>query len=156
VALLLTILSLAAATFAFSRAPAGASDVERYVRAHRAAVKYRRQRDDLQRRLTVRVLQVGRLRRVAGINRDVSYAIRLASAAYGVPLSEMHSVASCESGHDPSAQNGIYRSVFQEGPMFERGPFGRAGFSVWDPVANAMTAAWTVSREGWLQWSCKP
>ncbi len=86
----------------------------------------------------------------------VDYAIRLAATAYGVSEYEMNRVASCESGHSSFATNGQYRGLFQEGPMFERGIFGAAGFSVFDPVANAMTAAWTVSRGGWSQWSCKP
>lgn len=87
-------------------------------------------------------------------SRDVAYALRLASAAYGVPYSQLSAVAWCESNHDPSAVNGQYRGLFQEGPMFERGPF--AGFSPWDPVPNALMAAYTVSREGWQQWECRP
>jgi hypothetical protein len=86
----------------------------------------------------------------------VGYAIKLASVIYGVPSYQLHRVASCESGHDPFAVNGQYRGVFQEGGMFERGPFGRAGFSVFDPLANVLTAASTVAREGWSQWQCKP
>lgn len=84
----------------------------------------------------------------------VDHAIKLAAVTFGVSVVQLHHVASCESGHDPLAVNGIYRGVFQEGPMFERGPF--ASFGVWDPVANALTAAHTVAREGWSQWSCKP
>ena len=114
-------------------------------------------RDWLQERLTLRVLQVRDLRRAkAAPARDVQYAIRLAATAYGVSETEMHRVASCESGHSSTAVNGQYRGVYQEGPMFERGPFGRAGFSVWDAIPNAMTAAYTVAREGWSQWECKP
>jgi len=131
--------------------------------AHQAAKKYRTQRDNLQQRLTQRVLQVRDLtrrlqhiRRIKTPTRDVAYAIRLAATAYNVSETDMHRVASCESGHYAYAQNGQYRGVFQEGPMFEGGPYGRAGFSVWDPVANAMTAAETVAREGWQQWSCRP
>jgi hypothetical protein len=86
----------------------------------------------------------------------VSYAIKLAATTYGVSEWQMHRVASCESGHSAFATNGQYRGVFQEGPMFESGPFGRAGFSVFDPVANSMTAAYTVARQGWRQWSCQP
>jgi hypothetical protein len=86
----------------------------------------------------------------------VSYAIKLAATTYGVSEWQMHRVASCESGHSAFATNGQYRGVFQEGPMFESGPFGRAGFSVFDPVANSMTAAYTVVRQGWRQWSCQP
>ena len=85
------------------------------------------------------------------------YAYRLAAAAYGVSSSEMRSIGYCESKHYPFARNGQYRGVMQEGPMFERGPFGRAGFSVWDPIANVMTAAAARVADGsWRQWACKP
>lgn len=121
------------------------------------AARRARTSDWLQKRLTLRVLQVRDLRRVkAAPVKDVQYAIRLAATTYGVSETDMHRVASCESGHSSTAVNGRYRGVYQEGPMFERGRYGRAGFSVWDPVANAMTAAETVAHEGWSQWSCKP
>jgi hypothetical protein len=86
----------------------------------------------------------------------VRYAYRLAAVVYGVPERQLQAVGWCESRHFPFARNGRYRGVMQEGPMFERGPFGQAGFSVWDPIANVMTAAYTVQREGWRQWECKP
>lgn len=87
----------------------------------------------------------------------VFYGMRLASVVYGVPYSELHAVSECESHHYLFARNGQYRNNFQEGPMFERGPFGRAGFSVWDPIASAMTAAYTRRHDGsWRQWECKP
>jgi hypothetical protein len=86
----------------------------------------------------------------------VSYAIKLAATTYGVSEWQMHRVASCESGHDPFARNGQYIGLFQEGGMFYAAPFGRAGFSPWDPIANSMTAAYTVARQGWRQWSCRP
>ena len=84
----------------------------------------------------------------------VNYALRLASAVSGVSYWELRSVSWCESRHWPFARNGIYRGLFQEGPMFEHGPF--ASFSVFDPIANALTAAHVVSREGWRQWQCHP
>jgi hypothetical protein len=86
----------------------------------------------------------------------VQYAYRLGSAIYGVSYGQLHTVAACESNHYVYARNGRYRGLFQEGPMFERGPFGHAGFSVWDPIANTLQAAWTAAREGWGQWECKP
>jgi hypothetical protein len=85
----------------------------------------------------------------------VNYAIGLACTVYRVPCRSMHAVASCESGHNPAAVNGQYRGIFQEGPMFERGPFAWLG-SVFDPLLNALTAAYTVAREGWREWECKP
>jgi hypothetical protein len=62
-ALILATLSIAAATVTLGRTPAGAGDVERYVKAHRAAVKQRKRADDLQHRLTRRVLEARELRR---------------------------------------------------------------------------------------------
>lgn len=84
----------------------------------------------------------------------VLYALRLASAVFGVSYWSLYNVSKCESNHYVFARNGQYRGIFQEGPMFERGPF--AAFGVFDPIANALTAAHTVSREGWRQWSCRP
>ena len=86
----------------------------------------------------------------------VVYALRLASAVYGVPYSELSAVSWCESHHYPFAVNGPYRGLFQEGPMFESHSLGRAGFSVFDPIINALVAASTVSQQGWRQWSCRP
>ena len=80
----------------------------------------------------------------------VLYSLRLASAASGVPYAELRSVASCESHLFPFATNGRYRGLFQLGWS----PFG---FSPFDPVANALSAAMTVRRDGsWRQWECKP
>lgn len=84
----------------------------------------------------------------------VDHAIRLAALTFGVSRYELRAVGSCESHLNPFARNGQYRGVFQEGPMFERGPFRELG--VWDPYANVFTAAFTVSREGWRQWECRP
>ena len=85
----------------------------------------------------------------------VEYAYRLAATVYGVSESELRRIGSCESHHYPFARNGRYRGVMQEGPMFERGPFGRAGFSVYDPLANVLTAAHARTQDGsWRQWEC--
>ena len=80
----------------------------------------------------------------------VTYALHLASAVTGVPYSQLWSVSRCESGHYPFAANGRYKGIFQLGWA----PFG---FSPFDPVANALSAAVTVERDGgWRQWECKP
>jgi hypothetical protein len=80
----------------------------------------------------------------------VDYAIRLASAVTGVPADELYAVARCESGLSPYARNGRYLGLFQLGWA----PFG---FSPFDPVASALSAAVTVRHDGgWRQWSCKP
>ena len=96
------------------------------------------------------------LRRTLMHSPSVAEALTLASVVYGVPRSELSSVAWCESTHRPWARNGRYRGLFQMGPMFEGSPFGRAGVSVWSPHVAALTAAYTVSREGWSQWECSP
>jgi hypothetical protein len=80
----------------------------------------------------------------------VSYALRLAAAVTGVPIGELSAVARCESTFNPFASNGRYLGLFQLGWS----PFG---FSPFDPVANALSAALTVRHDGgWRQWSCKP
>jgi hypothetical protein len=90
-------------------------------------------------------------------NPTAHYAYKLAATVYGVSEWELRAIGWCESRHFVHARNGSYRGVMQEGPMFERGPFGRAGFSVWDPVANVMTAAHTRVADGsWRQWACRP
>lgn len=116
----------------------------------RRAVENRRVRNRQHREL-------GRLRRTQARtwSGTVDYALRLTSVVYSIPYSKLRAVAWCESRLDPFAVNGQYRNLFQEGPMFERGPFGRAGFSVWDPVAASLTAGYTVIHDGsWRQWSC--
>jgi hypothetical protein len=85
----------------------------------------------------------------------VTYALRLASAVSGVSYWELRAVSWCESHHYPFASNGRYRGLFQEGPMFEAHPIGRAGFSVFDPLANSLVAALTVRQQGWRQWECR-
>lgn len=80
----------------------------------------------------------------------VDYAIRLASAATGVSSRELYAVARCESTLNPFASNGRYQGLFQLGWA----PFG---FSPFDPVANALSAAMTVQRDGgWREWQCRP
>jgi hypothetical protein len=80
----------------------------------------------------------------------VDYAIRLAAAVTGVSATELYAVARCESGLSPYASNGRYLGLFQLG----WDPFG---FSPFDPVANALSAALTVKRDGgWRQWTCRP
>lgn len=62
----------------------------------------------------------------------------------------MRTVAFCESRFDPYAQNGRYKGIFQLGWA----PFG---FSPYEPLANALSAAQTVRHDGsWRQWECKP
>lgn len=87
---------------------------------------------------------------------SVAEALSVASIAYGVPRGELSSVAWCESTHRAHARNGQYRGIFQQGPMFEATPYGRAGLSVWSPYAAALSTAYVVAQQGWRQWECKP
>ncbi len=80
----------------------------------------------------------------------VEYALRLASAVYGVPYRDLATVSRCESTWNPFATNGRQLGLFQLGWA----PFGLSPF---DPVANALSAAMTVKHDGsWRQWQCKP
>lgn len=97
-----------------------------------------------------------RLRRTIAHQPTVAEALTIASVVYGVPRSSLSAVAWCESTHRPWARNGRYRGLFQQGPMFEATPFGRAGLSVWSPYAAALSTAYTVRAQGWRQWECKP
>lgn len=91
--------------------------------------------------------------------RDVAYAISLASSTFGVPTSELWAVARCETGgtFNPYARNssssasGLFQ--FLDSTWANQ---GISGFSVYDPVANALGAARIVARQGWRQWVCKP
>lgn len=91
-----------------------------------------------------------RLKRAARVTWQptVEYALQLASRVYGIPYSKMRAVAYCESTLSPGAVNGRYKGIFQLGWA----PFG---FSPFDPVASALSAAQTVVHDGsWRQWSC--
>jgi hypothetical protein len=80
----------------------------------------------------------------------VEYALLLASRVSGVALEHLRTVARCESTLNPAAENGKYKGLMQLGWA----PFG---FSPYDPVANALSAALTVRHEGsWKRWDCKP
>ena len=89
----------------------------------------------------------------------VEYALRLAAAAYPVPYAELRAVSWCESRWTPSAVNGGgsgSSGLFQFLPStWAHTPYGR--FSIFDPVANALAAAWLVVQDhGWREWTCKP
>lgn len=86
-----------------------------------------------------------------------AYAIRLASAAFGVPAGDMRRIARCESGMGAqvtaeagSGASGLFQFL---GSTWRRTPF--ATFDVFDPVANALAAAQLVVHDGgWHEWSC--
>lgn len=88
----------------------------------------------------------------------VDHAIHLAAALYGVPVSELQRVGTCESHLTPSSKNtsSTASGLFQ----FLDSTWARAGvpgFSVFDPYANAIAAARLVRSDGsWREWSCQP
>jgi hypothetical protein len=127
---------------------------DRAVRARRDANMRRRENRKLQLRERALTRELAIARR--HWKPTIDYALQLAAAVYGISEIELRNVAWCESRLSASAQNGQYRGLFQQGPMFEQTAIGRAGFSVWDPVAAALSTAATVEREGWAQWECKP
>ncbi|MBA3841026.1 MAG: transglycosylase family protein [Actinobacteria bacterium] len=101
--------------------------------------------------------QVLRHRLAVRYQRDATYAIRLAAAAFGVPEHEMRTIARCESGMGAqvtaeagSGASGVFQFL---GSTWRRTPF--ASFDVFDPVANSLAAAQLVRRDGsWREWSC--
>lgn len=91
--------------------------------------------------------------------RDASYAIRIASAAFGVSQTDMRSVAWCESrmGAQTTAQAGSGASGLYQflGSTWAHTPFST--FDVFDPLPNALAAAQIVAHDGgWGQWTCQP
>lgn len=110
-------------------------------------------------RRTTRQLNNAR-RRYAALRRSQSYlALRVASAATGVPLRDLRRVAWCESQFNPDAVNpdgnatGLMQFQWRTWLAY---PMGQAKLSRRNPYASAMQAALIVRQEGWRQWECKP
>lgn len=131
---------------------------------HRIAVQRRVERDRARSNAGDAVRANRRLQRelarVVHSGNGPLYAIRLASAIYGVPESEMRAVASCETGgsfspfskNPSSTASGLFQ--FLDSTWASA---GIPGFSVFDPIANALAAARLVIRDGgWSEWSCRP
>ena len=117
-------------------------------RARQAVAWQRDARRRLEQRLRVRFL------------RDIAYGARLAAVTYGVPAGQLQAVAACESQGNRYAVNA---SSGASGPMqfllstWQRNAYGRAGFSVYDPVAALLGAARVVRADhGWSEWVCRP
>lgn len=118
-------------------------------------VKAERRADELQRRLTARVLQVRSLRRTLAHDPNVIEALNLAAAVYGHG-STLWRKAQCESHLNPNAKN---RSSSAAGLLqfldstWASTPF--AAFSVYSPYANALAGGWMhdVGRGG--EWVCQ-
>jgi len=128
---------------------------------HGAALRQRHRADNLQRRLTVRVLQVRRqtreLKRLRSILArrvypDAITAIRLVFGPYG---EQAIRVSSCETGgtFDVNAQNGQYLGLFQMG-TYARGRYGHSSTALGQ--AQAAYRYFVDSGRGWGPWECKP
>lgn len=133
---------------------------------HGAAVRQRHRADDLQRRLTVRVLEnralrtktaaLSRLRRQVLRRPDVLEAIRLAATAYHVDYDTLLRRARCESVLNPNAQNrsssaaGLFQFLDS---TWASTPYGRE--SVWSPYSNALAAAWMEANGRGGEWVCR-
>lgn len=139
---------LATSTTATAQSPTEA-ELQRSVTTLRARLTAERAR-------TVRIVRAERrrhgrnlqhLRRQALRGPSVRHALALGAAAYGVPEGRLRSVATCESGLRPTAQNGQYRGLFQFGSaLWSRTPY--RAFDRNDPYAAAMAASYAFAR-GW-------
>jgi hypothetical protein len=102
------------------------------------------------------------------LRRAADHGLRLAAVVYGVPYRDLRAIAECESGVWPLAKN---PSSSASGTLqfldstWARTPFGRAGFSVFDPIANALAGAWLMDydrgelhdgRYSYREWVCQP
>lgn len=85
---------------------------------------------------------------------DVRTAIELASRVSGVPLSNLYTIARCESRLDPFNVLGQYEGLYQLGAYHRSLPDIR-GLNPFNPYVNAMHAALFIARNGDGQWSCR-
>lgn len=97
--------------------------------------------------------KAGRIRFVA--KPTVQEAISLASVTFGVPRSTLSRIAFCESrfsptAHNPSGASGLFQ--FMPG-TWAGNRYGQ--FSVWSAYANALGAAYHMSRYGTGAWVCR-
>lgn len=85
-------------------------------------------------------------------------AIAFASTAYGVSYSTLRRKAYCETGgtFDPYAKNprstasGLFQFLTS---TWASTPY--AGFSIWDPYANALAAGWMHAHGRGGEWACR-
>jgi soluble lytic murein transglycosylase-like protein len=89
---------------------------------------------------------------------DVGALIDEAAGAWGLHAGTMRRIAFCESRFFPGAVNprsgasGVYQFLPS---TWRQTPQGRAGASVFDPVANVWGAMWLMTHYGPGQWACK-
>jgi hypothetical protein len=83
---------------------------------------------------------------------SIASIIVAAAAEYGADPNYLLSIASCESGLNPSAYNPAgYYGLFQFAP----GTWASNGYgSIWDPVAQARTAARMIAGGQASAWGC--
>lgn len=131
---------------------------------HGVGQRQRARADDLQARLTVRVLEVRRMRDRLGEVRRLRYmlskhavpdavtAIRLVFGPYG---EQAVRVSSCETGgtFDVNAQNGQYLGLFQMG-SYARGRYGHSYTALGQ--AQAAYRYFVDSGRDWSPWECQP
>ena len=91
---------------------------------------------------------------------EIEAIIRAAADTWGADPTQLLRVAYCESRYNPNAYNassgasGLFQFLATTwAPNSVRA--GYAGASVFDPVANANTAAYMFSRQQARQWQCK-
>lgn len=100
---------------------------------------------DMRKARTARLALVRRYSHQLRASPSVRHALKVASAAYGVPESRLTRVATCESTLRPGAQSGPYVGLFQFGtPLWNATPYRE--FSRADPYASALAASWAFSR----------
>jgi hypothetical protein len=122
-------------------------------RIHDRAVRFRRERDDLQGRLARRVRQVNRLeRRLASHTFTPIIAIRLVFGRYA---DEAIRVVDCETGgsFSTTATNGQYVGLFQMG-NYARGRYGHSKTALGQ--AQAAYRYFVASGRDWSPWECQP
>ncbi len=91
---------------------------------------------------------------------DIESIIRTAAANWNADADQLLRVAWCESRYNPSAYNASSAAsgLFQFLPRTWTANSARAGYggaSVFDPVANANTAAYMFADQQARQWACK-
>lgn len=134
------------------------------------AIQERRRADDLQRRLTARVLEARSLRRTLKHESSVREALDLACTIYG-HCADLHRKAFCESRLDPRAKNrtssarGLLQflttgrirrygsDIYVDGGTWATTPFW--SFDVYSPYANALAAGWMHANGRAGEWECR-
>lgn len=100
-----------------------------------------------------------RAERVLRHEPSVQEAIDLAAFTFGVDPGRMSRIAFCESRYDPRAKNrtstasGLFQFL---DTTWASNRYGRAGFSVWSPLASSFAAAYHMSKYGDRAWECRP